>query len=65
MLLNEFLKEHRTVLELKKEIAELTATLREQAAQLKKVSDSIEISKFATKRIRRSEHAQRMVLNDQ
>ena len=32
MLLNEFLKEHRTVMELKKEIATLTATVKEQAA---------------------------------
>src|SRR5216110_243686 len=30
MLLNEFLKEHATVLELKKEIVTLTATVREQ-----------------------------------
>ena len=33
MLLNEFLKENRTVLELKKEIATLTATVKEQAEQ--------------------------------
>ena len=30
MLLNEFLKEHRTVEELKKEIAALTVTVKEQ-----------------------------------
>jgi hypothetical protein len=30
MLLNEFLKEHKTVQELKKEIAVLTAKLKEQ-----------------------------------
>ena len=47
MLLNEFLKEHTTVLELKKEIATLTATLREQAAQIQKVSAQIETSKPA------------------
>jgi len=37
-LLNEFLKEHRTVEELKKEIAALTATVKEQASQIQKVS---------------------------
>jgi hypothetical protein len=34
MLLNEFLKEHRTVQELKKEVAALTAGLRKVSAQL-------------------------------
>ena len=48
MLLNEFLKEHRTVQELKNEIAALTATVKEQAAQLQKVSAQIEVSKAAT-----------------
>jgi hypothetical protein len=38
MLLNEFLKEHSTVQELKKEIATLTATVKEQSAQIQKVS---------------------------
>jgi hypothetical protein len=47
MLLNEFLKEHRTVQELKKEIAALTATVKEQAAQMQKVSAQIEASKPA------------------
>jgi endosialidase-like protein len=47
MLLNEFLKEHRTVQELKNEIAALTATVKEQAAQLQKVSAQIEVSKAA------------------
>ncbi len=41
MLLNEFLKEHRTVLELKEQIAALTATVKEQAAQIKKVSAEV------------------------
>jgi hypothetical protein len=49
MLLNEFLKEHRSVVELKKEIAALTATVKEQAAQIRKVSDQIEMSKVAAK----------------
>jgi Chaperone of endosialidase len=38
MLLNEFLKEHRTVQELKSEMAALTATVKEQAAEIQKVS---------------------------
>lgn len=52
MLLNEFLKEHATVqeqgatiAELKKEIAGLTSALKEQAAQIQKVSTQIEMSK--------------------
>jgi hypothetical protein len=51
MLLNEFLKEHRTVEEqgatiarLKKEIASLATTVREQAAQIQKVSAQVEVS---------------------
>ena len=47
MLLNEFLKEHRTVLELKKEIATLTATVTEQAAQIQKVSAQVQMSRPA------------------
>jgi predicted RNase H-like nuclease (RuvC/YqgF family) len=54
MLLNEFLKEHRTVQkqggtikELKKEIATLTATVKEQAAQIQKVSTQLEVNKSA------------------
>jgi len=45
MLLNEFLKEHRTVQELKQEIAALTATVKEQATQIQKVSARIDASK--------------------
>jgi hypothetical protein len=52
MLLNEFLKEHRevqgqkaTISEFKKEIANLTATVKEQAAQIQKVSAQIEVTK--------------------
>jgi len=45
MLLNEFLKEHNTVQELKNEVAALTATVKEQAAQIQKVSAQIEASK--------------------
>jgi hypothetical protein len=45
MLLNEFLKEHGTVQELKKELAALTATVKEQASQIQKVSAQLELNK--------------------
>jgi len=52
MLLNEFLKGHKTVqeqgatiAELKKEIAALTSTVKEQAAQIQKVSAQLEVNK--------------------
>jgi len=58
MLLNEFLKQYRTVEELKKdfqvtiaqqqnEIKALAATVKEQAAQIQKVSAQVELSKPA------------------
>jgi hypothetical protein len=47
MLLNEFLKEHRTVLELKKEIAALTASVKEQAARIEKMVNDRSISHVA------------------
>jgi hypothetical protein len=58
MLLNEFLKEHRRVEQLtkhfqvaiaqqRKEIAALTATVKEQAAQIQRVSAQLELSKAA------------------
>jgi len=47
MLLNEFLKEHRTVQELRNEIAALTSIVKEQAAQIQKVSAQVEASKPA------------------
>src|SRR5207247_7366382 len=54
MLLNEFLKEHKKVEEQQESIAELkstvgvlTAQLKEQAAQIQKVSAQIEVSKPA------------------
>jgi len=49
MLLNEFLKEHRKVQELEKGIVTLTAQLKEQAAQIQKVSAHIEMDKPVTK----------------
>src|SRR5207244_10105896 len=58
MLLNEFLKEHRkveqlkndfqaTVAEQQKEIQALAATVKEQAAQIQKVSAQLEVNKPA------------------
>jgi hypothetical protein len=47
MLLNEFLKEHRTVEELKEEIAALTATVKEQASQIQKVNARVEAARLA------------------
>jgi hypothetical protein len=54
MLLNEFLKEHRkneeqekTIAELKSGMTALAATMKEQAAQIQKVSAELELSKAA------------------
>ncbi len=56
MLLNEFLKEHKKVQDLEGTVAQqqkgmevLTAQLREQAAQIQKVSAQVEMAKPATK----------------
>ena len=45
MLLNEFLKAHRKMEQQQKQIDGLTAQLKEQAAQIQKVSTRIELSK--------------------
>jgi hypothetical protein len=47
MLLNEFLKEHRTVQGQQKEIDALKAELKEQKAFIQKVSDKVELDKPA------------------
>jgi hypothetical protein len=49
MLLNEFLKEHRKVQELEKGMAGLTAQLKEQTAQIQKVSVLIQMNTPAIK----------------
>jgi hypothetical protein len=51
MLLNEFLKEHRKNEEQQKQINVLTAQLKEQAAQIQKVSAQLEASKPAPKMV--------------
>ena len=55
MLLNEFLKEHRTVEELKKEIATLAATVKEQTSLFQKVSAQLELSKVAPQTVSNSQ----------
>jgi len=47
MLLNEFLKEHRTVREQQKEIDVLRAELKEQRAFIQKVNDKVELNRPA------------------
>jgi hypothetical protein len=54
MLLNEFLKQHRkveeqeaTITQLKDGMKVLTASLKEQASQIQKVSAQLEVSKPA------------------
>ena len=56
MLLNEFLKEHRKVEQMQKQIEALTAVVQKVSAQLAAARPSdggLELSKFATGRIRR------------
>ena len=55
MVLNEFLKEHKKVEQLESTIASLAATVKEQAAQIQKVSAQLELNKSAPQ----------TVLNDQ
>ena len=55
MLLNEFIKEHRTVQQQQKEIDALKAELREQRAFIQAVNDKVELDKSAPQ----------TVLNDQ
>jgi hypothetical protein len=45
MLLNEFLKEHKTVGELEATVANLVNTVKEQAAQIEKVSAQVDANK--------------------
>ena len=48
MLLNEFLKEHRKVEELGGTVASLAATVRQQAAQIQKVSAQLDTTRPTT-----------------
>jgi hypothetical protein len=47
MLLNEFLKEHKKVQKLEAALEAVNARLKEQAAQIQKVSAQLELSKAA------------------
>jgi hypothetical protein len=47
MLLNEFLKAHRRIEEQDKRIDQLTAQLKEQAEQIRKVNDKVEMNRPA------------------
>jgi Chaperone of endosialidase len=47
MVLNEFLKEHRTVQELEQEVAALAATVKKQATEIQKISAQIDTNKPA------------------
>jgi hypothetical protein len=47
MLLNEFLKEHKKTEKLEATVASLITTVKEQAAQIQKVSAQLEASKPA------------------
>src|SRR5437764_4134339 len=51
MLLNEFLKEHKKTEKLEATVASLIATVKEQAAQIQKVSAQIELSKAAPRAV--------------
>jgi hypothetical protein len=51
MLLNEFLKEHRTVQAQQKEIEALRAELREQRILIQKVNDKVELSRPAPRTV--------------
>jgi hypothetical protein len=53
MLLNEFLKEHNKVEKLESTVANLVVTMKEQAAQIQKVSAELESTK----------HVQQVALN--
>lgn len=56
MLLNEFLKEHRTVQELEQEVAVLAATVKEQATQIQKISAQIDTNKLGPQIVLNNEH---------
>ncbi len=47
MLLNEFLKAHRRIEEQDKRIEQLTVQLKEQALQIQKVNDKVELNRPA------------------
>jgi uncharacterized membrane protein (DUF106 family) len=79
MLLNEFLKDHKklekqareiqeqraTISELKKAMETAVARLGEQDSKIQRVSDQVEISKLATRRIGHDRPPPQLLLNNQ
>jgi hypothetical protein len=55
MLLNEFLKEHKKVEDLEGIVTSLAATVKEQAAQIQKVSAQLELNKTASQIVRNNQ----------
>jgi hypothetical protein len=51
MLLNEFLKKHRTIQEQQKEIDPLRSQLKEQRVLIQKVSDRVGMNKSASQMV--------------
>jgi hypothetical protein len=51
MLLNEFLKEHKKVEDLEGTVASLVTTVKEQAAQIQKVSAQVEVNNAGPKTV--------------
>ncbi len=49
MLLNEFLKAHKKVHEMEAAMTQMAAQLSEQATQIQKVSEQLEVNKTAPK----------------
>jgi len=49
VLLKEFLKERRTVQDLKKEIAALTESMKKEGSKIQKVGDQLELAKSHSK----------------
>ena len=64
MLLNEFLKEHRNNEEQAATIARLEKQIEALSAGLQKVSTQIQMSKFATGRVRRGVVAANIARNN-
>jgi trimeric autotransporter adhesin len=58
MLLNEFLKEHRTVQAQQKEIEALRAKLKEQRTLIQKVNDKLEVGRAAPQTVLNNQQAQ-------
>ena len=65
MLLNEFLKEHRTVEELKKEIAALTATVGEQASQIRNIRAEVAAASPSRGGLEATKSSSQIALNNQ